>query len=92
MFRRLPMMLERAAPDTLVGGPRRRRAQMHPVLGEIFGWEALLVVAVIALLFGSSKIPQLARSLGQASKEFRKGIDEGADAASGEPEPDGDKR
>jgi TatA/E family protein of Tat protein translocase len=37
------------------------------VLGEIVGWELLLVVGIIALLFGSARIPQLARSLGQAS-------------------------
>jgi sec-independent protein translocase protein TatA len=55
------------------------------VFGEIVGWEALLVVAIVAVLFGSSKIPQLARSLGQASHEFRKGVDEGAhDEASAE--------
>ncbi len=47
------------------------------VLGEIIGWEFLLVLAVIALLFGSSQLPKLARSVGQASKEFRKGLDEG---------------
>ncbi|HXY94282.1 MAG TPA: twin-arginine translocase TatA/TatE family subunit [Acidimicrobiia bacterium] len=55
---------------------------MHPVLGEIVGWEFLLVLLVAALLFGSSKIPQLARSLGQASKEFRKGLEEGTDGES----------
>jgi sec-independent protein translocase protein TatA len=48
-----------------------------PVLGEILGWEILVPLALIALLFGSSKIPQLARSLGQAQHEFKKGIDEG---------------
>ncbi len=47
------------------------------VLGEIFGWEFLLVLFVIALLFGSSQLPKLARSVGQASKELRKGLDEG---------------
>jgi sec-independent protein translocase protein TatA len=47
-----------------------------PVVGEIVGWELLLVVGLIALLFGSSQIPKLARSLGQTSKEFRKGLDE----------------
>jgi sec-independent protein translocase protein TatA len=52
---------------------------MTPVLGEIIGWEFLLVLAVIALLFGSSQIPKLARSMGQASKEFKKGLEEGAD-------------
>ena len=52
---------------------------MTPVLGEIVGWEFLLVLAVVALLFGAKKLPELARSLGQASKEFRKGIELGAD-------------
>jgi Sec-independent protein translocase protein TatA len=30
-------------------------------------------------LFGSSQIPKLAKSMGQASKEFRKGLEDGAD-------------
>jgi sec-independent protein translocase protein TatA len=47
---------------------------MHPVLGEIIGWEFLLVVAVGALLFGSSQLPKLARSLGSAKSEFEKGL------------------
>jgi sec-independent protein translocase protein TatA len=51
---------------------------LMPVLGEIVGWEFLLVLAVVALLFGSSQLPKLARSMGQASKEFRKGAEEGA--------------
>jgi sec-independent protein translocase protein TatA len=52
---------------------------VSPVVGEIVGWEFLLVLAVVALLFGSSQLPKLARSMGQASKEFRKGIEQGAD-------------
>jgi sec-independent protein translocase protein TatA len=50
---------------------------MTPVLGEIIGWELLLVLAVIALLFGSSKLPKLARSLGSAKTEFERGLQEG---------------
>ncbi len=43
------------------------------------GWpEILIVLAVILLLFGGSQLPKLARSMGQASREFRKGLDEGA--------------
>jgi sec-independent protein translocase protein TatA len=57
----------------------RRGPLMHPVVGEIFGWEALLVLLLVVLLFGSSKLPGLARSLGEASREFRKGA--GDDAA-----------
>jgi sec-independent protein translocase protein TatA len=52
---------------------------MTPVLGEIVGWEFLLVLAVIALLFGGSKLPKLARSLGSAKSEFEKGLREPAE-------------
>jgi sec-independent protein translocase protein TatA len=40
--------------------------------------EMLIVLAVILLLFGSTKLPSLARSLGQAQNEFRRGITHGA--------------
>jgi len=35
--------------------------------------ELLIVLAIVLLLFGSTKLPKLARSLGQASKEFQDG-------------------
>ena len=50
---------------------------MTPVLGEIVGWEFLLVIAVIALLFGAKNLPKLARSLGSAKNEFEHGLKEG---------------
>jgi sec-independent protein translocase protein TatA len=59
---------------------------MVPVVGEIVGWELLLVLAIIALLFGSSKLPGLARSMGQAAKEFRKGVEEGVQDDEKKPE------
>ena len=63
---------------------------MTPVLGEIVGWEMLLILLIIALLFGGAKLPKLARSMGQASKEFRKGLDEGVqDTAEDDPGPKG---
>ncbi|MET0628390.1 MAG: twin-arginine translocase TatA/TatE family subunit [Acidimicrobiia bacterium] len=43
--------------------------------------ELIIVLAIVLLLFGSTKLPKLARSLGQASNEFKKGIDEGANSA-----------
>jgi sec-independent protein translocase protein TatA len=61
---------------------------VHPIFGEIIGWEFLLVIAVIALLFGSTKLPKLARSLGSAKSEFEKGLQEGDDAkAETKPDP-----
>jgi len=37
------------------------------------GPELLLIVVVIIILFGAAKIPELARSLGKATGEFKKG-------------------
>jgi sec-independent protein translocase protein TatA len=66
---------------------------MHPVLGEIVGWEALLVLLIIAILFGSSKLPHLARSIGEAAHEFRKGLsDEHVDPAPQKDAEDGEQR
>ena len=45
-------------------------------LQNIGPWQLLIVVAVIALLFGGSN-PELARSLGKAKGEFKKGLAEG---------------
>lgn len=39
--------------------------------------EWLIIVIVILLLFGASRIPQLARSLGKSMGEFKKGVREG---------------
>lgn len=39
--------------------------------------ELLIVLAVVVVLFGGTKIPKLARSLGQAQKEFKAGLEEG---------------
>lgn len=41
-------------------------------------WQVLICLAVIAVLFGANKIPELARNLGKAKGEFKKGLAEGA--------------
>ena len=40
-------------------------------------WQLIICIVVIGLLFGGSKIPELARSLGKAKGEFKKGLAEG---------------
>jgi sec-independent protein translocase protein TatA len=42
------------------------------------GPEWIVVLLIVALLFGAKKIPELARSMGKASSEFKKGIKEGS--------------
>jgi sec-independent protein translocase protein TatA len=38
--------------------------------------ELLIVLAIVLLVFGSTKLPQLARSLGEAKREFAHGADQ----------------
>lgn len=41
-----------------------------------FGWqELLLLFLVVLLIFGAKRIPEIARSLGKATKEFKKAKD-----------------
>ncbi|MGA8297381.1 MAG: twin-arginine translocase TatA/TatE family subunit [Acidimicrobiales bacterium] len=49
------------------------------VLADIFGPDGLIIIAVVVvvLLFGGSQLPKLARGLGSASHEFKKGLSEG---------------
>jgi sec-independent protein translocase protein TatA len=37
--------------------------------------ELMLILAIALVLFGGSKIPELGRSLGQAIKEFKRGVE-----------------
>jgi sec-independent protein translocase protein TatA len=41
------------------------------------GWELIVILVVILLLFGSTRLPQLARGMGKSISEFKKGISEG---------------
>jgi sec-independent protein translocase protein TatA len=51
---------------------------VHPVLAEIFGVDGIIVlVVVVVVLFGGTQIPKLARSLGSAQSQFKKGLEEG---------------
>ena len=49
--------------------------------------ELIIILVVVLLVFGSTRLPKLARSMGQASKEFKKGLQEDA-TDDDEPKPD----
>jgi sec-independent protein translocase protein TatA len=42
------------------------------------GWEWIVVLLAILLLFGGAKLPQLAKALGQSKRAFKEGLEEGA--------------
>ena len=50
---------------------------MNPLIAGIFGgWEIVLILAVVLILFGAKKLPELAKGLGQGIKEFKKATSE----------------
>lgn len=61
-------------------------------MGSLGATELIIILVVVLLLFGSTRLPKLARSLGQASREFKQGIAEGpGDEEVGEPGRPGSK-
>ena len=47
--------------------------------GFFGGWEIVLILAVVLLLFGAKKLPELAKGLGTGIKEFKKATKEVTD-------------
>ena len=57
---------------------------------ELFGSGGVILVVLALVLFGAKRLPEMARSLGQAQGEFRKGLREGhiEDAVPEKPDED----
>ena len=47
-------------------------------MGSLGSSELIIILVVLLVLFGGAKLPQLARSLGQAQRELKDGLKEGA--------------
>ncbi len=46
-------------------------------MGSLGTGELVIILVIVLVVFGGAKLPKLARSLGQAQREFRKGVDDG---------------
>jgi sec-independent protein translocase protein TatA len=58
---------------------------MFMLLANIFGPDVIIVVVIaVVLLFGAGQLPKLARSVGEASKEFKKSQHEAEQQPSGD--------
>jgi sec-independent protein translocase protein TatA len=44
------------------------------LLGMIGPWQIILIIAVVLLLFGGKKIPELMKGIGKGAREFKKGL------------------
>lgn len=54
------------------------------------GQELIIVAVVLLVLFGGAKLPQLARNVGRAQKEFKDGLSEGKSDEPADAKADGD--
>lgn len=43
-------------------------------VGPVGVWEMLIILVVVLLVFGPRRLPEMAKGMGQAVREFRKGI------------------
>lgn len=43
-------------------------------MGMIGPWQIILIIAVVLLLFGGKKIPELMKGIGKGAREFKKGL------------------
>jgi sec-independent protein translocase protein TatA len=43
-------------------------------VGPLGIWEMLIILVVVLLVFGPRRLPEMAKGMGQAVREFRKGI------------------
>lgn len=62
------------------------------ILGLPGGWEVVVIILAIVLLFGGKKIPELAKGLGQGIKEFKKATHELTDDDSASSEDAADEK
>jgi sec-independent protein translocase protein TatA len=71
------MTVERAGSLSVAYESERGSFMNENVLAIGFGpQELLLVVLVVFLLFGATKLPQLAKAIGQSKRAFKEGLDE----------------
>lgn len=53
------------------------------MLSNLTGWHALVLLAVVVFMFGSTKLPALAKSAGESIRIFRKEVGPGTAADAG---------
>ncbi|HEY0814708.1 MAG TPA: Sec-independent protein translocase subunit TatA [Pseudonocardia sp.] len=59
-------------------------------MGNLGGWEILIILGVLVLLFGAKRLPDMARSMGQSARVFKgemKGLKEDDKVQQRNPEP-----
>lgn len=59
------------------------------MIGGISGWQLLILLLIVVLVFGTKRLRNIGGDLGSAVRSFRKGLEEGEESSkSGDSEPD----
>ena len=61
--------------------------QIFLLIGGLGAQELLILLAILLLLFGSTRLPQLAKGLGKSIREFKKGVNETGETEESESPP-----
>jgi sec-independent protein translocase protein TatA len=67
-------------------------ALLAGILGPLGLPELIIILVIVLLLFGSTKIPQIMRGMGQGIGEFKKGIKDGDKEEAAKTEPPVEKK
>jgi sec-independent protein translocase protein TatA len=65
---------------------------MNAVFAMLNGWEIVVILAVVLVMFGAKRLPELARGLGEGVREFRKNATEPPEPAEQEKKLESDPK
>ncbi len=57
-------------------------------MGALQPWHLIIVLAIVLLLFGGQRIPQMMRGMGRGMSEFKKGVEEGKTGGGDDDKPE----
>ena len=66
-------------------------AKGHPMLGWIGYQELLIIMLIVLVLFGGSRLPSLMRNLGRSANEFKRGMRDEPEAETNNNTPNEEK-
>jgi sec-independent protein translocase protein TatA len=75
----VPLALGRITLEQSTTAKRKERISHDPGVPSMGGAALLVLLAMVLLIFGAKRVPELGRSLGRGITEFRKGASEKAD-------------
>lgn len=61
---------------------------MEATMASIRGWELIIILIIVLLLFGPGRLSRIAGEIGKGIREFRSGLKEGSEEIAEDPDQD----